>query len=525
MSSSTPTRRQLLRAAMFTAAGASMPVWVRAAAIERNPNFLNDAFSLGVASGDPTPDGAVIWTRLAPLPLAPGGGVDPVPMEVRWEVAEDYKFRKILASGKTLARPESAHAVHIELRGLAPNRPVFYRFHSGAATSPTGRFTTAPAFGSQLDRMRIAWAGCQHYEQGYFTAYQDMVEQQPDLIIHTGDYIYESSWGPQIRRHAVPEALTLEDYRATHALYKLDPDLQAAHAAAPWLYIWDDHEVDNDYAGDISEKPDVDPKDFYQRRVAAYQAYFENQPLRRRSRLTSTGEMRIWGLNSYGNIANIFLTDGRQYRTPAACPTEHDRGGNLVPENCTDLTDKNRTYLGKTQERWLGGVFGRGPARWNLLVQPTLFSPFNGAKVDDEPAVWTDGWSGYPESRQRLTNLFAQRKNANPIVLGGDTHCYWVGDVKQDYGNENQKPVGAEFVTTSTTSLRGGYDAISSLLPQNPHIKHFDNREHGYGLLDLYHDRAEVDLRVIDTPLNRAGSKAHSQAKFIVEAGKPGIVT
>jgi len=516
------SRRRILNLAMLAAAGGfAFPPVSRARSVAAG--FLNYPFTLGVASGDPTPEGAVIWTRLAPAPVEAAGGMPAAPVEVTFEVSIDEGFSQIVRSGTVLARPESAHCVHVELHGLAAGRIFFYRFHSGAATSPTGRLTTAPAFGAELDRLRIAWASCQHYEQGFFTPYRDLVAQNPDLVIHTGDYIYESSWGPQIRRHAVPEPYTLEDYRAVHALYKLDPDLQDAHAAAPWLFIWDDHEVDNDYAGDVSEEARVSREDFFQRRVAAYRAYFEHQPLRRRSMVTPGGAMRIWGQSSFGRMADVFLTDGRQFRSPAACPTPENRGGRVIPATCADLADPTRSYLGERQERWLSRSFGRGAARWNLVVQPTLLSPQFGDEVAGEPGVWSDGWSGYPAARDRLTRLFAERPGANPIVLGGDTHCYWVSDVKTDYADANAAPVGAEFVTTSITSLRGGYERIAGLLPQNPHIKHFDNREHGYGLLDLYRDRAEIDLRVVATPRTRAGSAAHSQAKFVVKAGTPGV--
>jgi alkaline phosphatase D len=516
------SRRKVLKWAMIAAAsGVASPL--ASAARAEQVSFPAEPFSLGVASGDPTPDGAVIWTRLAPSPLDPDGGMPQVPVEVSFEVAADDRFRQIVRAGKVMAQPDAAHSVHVELMGLDPGGQFFYRFQSGAATSPIGRFATAPAFTAELDRMRIAWASCQHYEQGFFTPYQDLVAQNPDLVIHTGDYIYESSWGPQVRRHAVAEPYTLPDYRQAHALYKLDPDLQAAHAAAPWSFIWDDHEVDNDYAGDISEQPHVSVEDFYARRVAAYKAFFEHQPLRRRSVVMPNGSMRIWTQGTYGNMANIFLTDGRQYRSPMACPTPEDRGGNTILASCSELKDESRTYLGPQQERWLRSNFGRGPAKWNLLVQPTLFSPFRGSTIGDDPAVWSDGWDGYPAARKRLTNLMSQQKDSNPIVLGGDTHCYWVSDVKADYDDENAKPVGAEFVTTSITSLRGGYDRIKRGLPLNPHIKHFDNREHGYGLLDLYQDRAEVDLRVVKTPRARTGAAARSQAKFMVEAGNPGV--
>ena len=520
------TRRFVLTSAASGAAaaltaGCTMPVTEAAA-----PVFRNDPFSLGVASGEPTSDGFVLWTRLAPNPLDPDGGMAPEAVDVAWELSEDEAFTTIVRSGVERALPDWGHSVHAEIYGLPAGREYFFRFHVAGVTSPVGRALTAPAYGSGVDAMKIAWCSCAHYEQGFFHAYRNMAEERPDLIVHTGDYVYESSWGPQVRRHVVPEPYTLADYRMVHALYRLDPDLQAAAAIAPWLVTWDDHEVDNDYAGDIGEQAFVSVEDFRARRLAAYQAYWENMPLRRRSMLErASGRMRIYWQTVFGDLAEVNMTDGRQFRTPMACPTETDRGGNIVPASCDELVDPNRTYLGNGQERWLAGGVASSGAIWNFIVQPTLFSPFNFSNGQTgEAMVWTDGWDGYPLARQRLIDALARKQNANPIILGGDTHCYWVTDVKQDYNDMNSATVATEFVTTAVTSHRGGYESTAAFLPNNPHIKHFDTREQGYGLIRLSRERAEVDLRVVGDVSRRDGYAPRNQKQYVIEAGQPGAV-
>ena len=489
------------------------------------PVFSNDPFSLGVASGDPTPDGFVLWTRLAPNPLEADGGMGDRVVDVAYELAEDESFSRIVRAGVERAVPGWGHAVHAEIHGLPAGRTYFYRFHAGGVVSPLGRAETAPVMGEAVDRFRVAWVSCSHYEQGFFHAYKDLVAQAPNVIVHTGDHIYESSWGDQIRRHVTQEPYTLSDYRRVHALYRMDPDLQAAAAIAPWLVTWDDHEVDNDYAGDIAEEGHVSVETFRARRLAAYQAYWENMPLRRKAMLErAQGEMRIWSASTFGNPAALYMTDGRQYRSPMACPTPEDRGGNIIPSSCEDLADPSRTYLGAQQERWLNSQFGRTDAQWNIVVQPTLFSEFNYENPEGGTVVWSDGWSGFPAARQRMVDMFANREGSNPILLGGDTHCNWVSDVKTDYTDPNSATVASEFVTTSITSGHGYQDVMAARVPAHPHIKHFDGRERGYGLLDLYQDRAEVSLRVVEDVTRRDGDAARNQAKFVIEAGNPGPV-
>ena len=286
--------------------------------------FRSYPFRLGVASGDPEPDGVVLWTRLAPDPLE-GGGMRPRPVRVRWEVAEDERLRRVVARGEETARPEEGHSVHVEVAGLRPGREYFYRFIAGGEESATARTRTAPAPGSNAP-VRFAYASCQHYEHGHYTAYRHMAKEDLDLVLHLGDYIYE--FGPKAyqapsgvaRTYAAAEPTTLNGYRDRYAQHKLDPDLQAAHHAFAFAVTWDDHEVKDNYAGLTCG--DADPAAFRARRAAAYQAYWEHMPLRRRSR-PGRDEMRIYRRLDYGRQLRFNLLDTRQYRAdqaPAGTP-------------------------------------------------------------------------------------------------------------------------------------------------------------------------------------------------------------
>lgn len=515
-----PSRRLILGSAAAGAA-AALTSACRAPSSDPQQSFRNDPFSLGVACGDPAPDGFVLWTRLAPNPLDRDGGMAPEPVDVAYEIALDEGFAEIVRTGVERALPGQGHAVHAEIHGLPAGRPYFYRFHARGVTSPVGRAMTAPAYGSGVDAMKIAWLSCAHYEQGFFHAYRDLADERPDLVIHTGDYIYESSWGPQVRRHVVPEPYTLDDYRRVHALYRMDKDLQAAASVAPWLVTWDDHEVDNDYAGDVSEQPSVSMEAFRARRLAAYQAYWENMPLRRRSMLErASGRMRIWGQSVFGDLAEVNMTDGRQFKTPMACPSETDRGGQLIARDCPERLDPARTYLGEGQERWLYRAVGGSGARWSFIVQPTLFSPFHGHdRETGEATSWSDGWDGYPAARRRLIDALASKPDINPVLLGGDTHCYWVTEVMADYDDPQSANVAAEFVTTAVTSHHTNHDLFALQAANFDHIKHFDARERGYGLINLTRERAEISLRTVGEVKRRDGYVRADQKRFVVEAG------
>jgi len=486
------------------------------------PRFARDPFSLGVASGAPEPDGFVLWTRLAPEPDQAHGGMPPGPVTVRWEVAEDEGFARIVRSGRTVAHPDLAHSVHVEVQGLKPERWYHYRFLTGdganQAVSPTGRTRTAPPPDALPVRLRFAFASCQQFEQGYFGAYRHMAEEDLDLVLFLGDYIYESSWGrDHVRAHIGGEPKSLAEYRIRHAQYRGDPDLQRMHAAAPWLLAWDDHEVDNDYADDRSE--DLDAA-FLARRAAAYRAYFEHMPLRQAARPEGPA-MRLYGRHRFGRLAEFLILDDRQHRAHQACPKPRRGGSNVVDvERCPDLRDPSRSMLGAAQEKWLDRCFAESRGRWNLIGQQTLFSRADGRPGPGETA-WTDGWDGYPVARQRLLDAIQARRLANPVLLGGDVHSNWVCDVKADFADPGSPVVATEFCGTSITSQGRPQAQLDRARDENPHVRLAESGHRGYGVVELTPERCTTTLRTVDT-VKLPGQRIATRARFVVESGRPG---
>jgi alkaline phosphatase D len=481
--------------------------------------FTSDPFALGVASGDPSADGVVLWTRLCPDPLDPDGLGDQA-FEVGYTVAADPAFRTVVRAGRRMARPERAHSVHVDLYGLEPDRDYWYRFDVGGATSRVGRAVTLPAPGAPKARLKLAWASCQHYEAGLFTAYRDMIAGDPRLILHVGDYLYEgTSSGPQYRRHPNANPRTLAQYRSHHAVYKTDPDLQAAHRHTSWAFVWDDHEVANDYAGLSPENP-AEAADFPARRAAAYQAYLEHLPISRRALLGPDG-VRLYQRLAFGDLVDLLILDTRQYRAPRACVEPSAWRSHNV--NCAELTAAGRTVLGEAQERWLGQMLTRDPAKWTGLVQTTMFARLfqHDAKGDD--VSYQDTWDGYPAARQLVTDRLVQTRAHNPVFLGGDVHCFFANDVRADFSKPDSPVVATEFVGTSITSPSYGYAAYKKIVdsPENNHIHFYDDRKRGYGRAEITPQGWSVDLRAIESVWSKA-PVANSLARFHVEPGRPG---
>ena len=518
-------RRGLLRGALgLSALGAVQPARAQQAA-GPGLGFRRYPFTLGVASGEPAPDGVVIWTRLAPEPLAPLGGMPAVPMEVTWEVAEDARFARIAARGVALARPELGFAVHVEVTGLAPARPYWYRFRAGREQSQTGRTRTAPAPGAAPQRLRLVNAGCQHYEHGFFTAWRHVAEEEEiDLVFHYGDYIYEyrgvqpgqPSWGPAVRTHEGDEIHTLEDYRRRYAQYRLDPDLAAAHQAHPFVVSFDDHEVDNNWAGMVSEEDGsarfpvaVPPEVFALRMQAAFQAWYEHMPLRRAA-LPQGPRILAHRRLGWGGLADLHVLDTRQYRDDQPC-------GDGVVRPCEAALNPAAQVLGEAQERWLLEGLGASRATWQVLAQQVMLM----RRDFGNGAVAMDKWDGYPAARERLLQGMADRRIANAVVLTGDVHNAWAGDVR--LAGEGAV-VATEFVATSITSGGDGSEQNANTpetLRRNPHIRFFNNRR-GYCLHDITPERMEVVFRALPQ-VTRAGAAREDRGRFVVEAGKPGI--
>ena len=508
------SRREFLKAASAFGVLAAVP---GCAAVGLR-GFASDPFTLGVASGYPSPHGVVLWTRLAPVPLAPGGGLPPEVVTVDWEVAEDDRMRRIVQRGTDYASPEWAHSVHPEVSGLAPDRWYWYRFHAAGATSPIGRTRTAPAAGSAPAQLRFAVASCQHFEQGYYGAYRQMLDDDLDLIVHVGDYIYESSWGNDpVRSHRMPEPFTLDDYRARHALYKTDRDLQAAHASAPWLLTWDDHEVCNDYANTRSEDLDP-PEQFLLRRAAAYKAYYEHMPLPRRA-VAMGPYARLYARSAFGNLATFHLLDDRQYRDPQPCTPPGRGGSSVVGPDCRERLDRSLTLLGREQEEWLRAGLSSSGARWNLVAQQTRVAPLDLGSGDTE-RHWTDGWDGYPAARERLLDALGESRARNPVLFGGDVHSFWVTDLHAGPGGSSPRVVAPEFVGTSITSHAPKQAEFDRAIARNPHVRFASGAYRGYLRVAITPDRAAVDLRAMET-VNRPDAGCSTLAAFVVEDGSP----
>ena len=483
------------------------------------PRFQKNPFSLGVASGCPQPDGIVLWTRLAPEPLD-GGGMPDATVEVAWEIAADEAFRSVLRKGVERATPQLAHSVHVEIKGLEPARWYWYRFHSGAATSAVGRFRTAPGAAAANGRLRFALATCQQYEQGYYAAYRHMAREDLDLVVHVGDYIYETSWGNnRVRSHGAPEAVTLSDYRNRYALYKGDADLQAAHAAFPWLVTWDDHEVSNDYANDRSQTLDP-PAEFLQRRAAAYQAYYEHMPLPASARPRGP-HAQLYMQTAFGQLARFYVLDDRQYRSHQVC-ARPGRGGSTVVKatECAERLAPELTLLGAEQERWLNNALEQSSAGWNIIAQQTLMAQHTRG-TDAEPGYWTDGWDGYPKARERLLGFIAQRKISNPLVLGGDVHTGIVADLKVNFDDPKSPVVATEFVGTSISSQGPGEKFTEASRQRNPHLKFSNGTQRGYTAFDMTPAQCTVKMRTLSRVTDPQATIS-DLASFVVVSGKTG---
>lgn len=511
------SRRHLLRGASLLGAAAFAKPLLAAPWITGTTKFIDYPFKLGVASGDPLPTGFVLWTRLAPSPMdSSATGPDPIP--VGYEIALDEQFKKPVQSGSTVAYPENAHAVHVDVQGLLPGRPYFYRFKAGGEISPVGRAMTTPALGSDVDSYKFAFASCQNYETGYFKAYRDMVAQDANLIVHLGDYIYEESYGAGTRRSPITAARSLDEYRRLHAYYKLDKDLQLGHAHTSWLFTWDDHEVANDYAADKDE--DFEPvESFLKRRAAAYKAYYEHLPLRIAAKPKGP-DARLYQRVPFGNLLEINMLDTRQYRDDHPCQLPDDGGWRLIPDSCEERSDPNRSILGYDQERWLTWGLRRSQAKWNVLAQGMLLSKHD-YQIGEGQQFGSEYWDGYTGSRDRLLQTLEERSVSNPVVIGGDVHATYVCDVKKDFDDPNSKTLASEFVCTSITSGNWNHDRNAATMVDNPHIKLYEGRYRGYSLCTLTNEQMTTDLRVVND-VQVPELEATTLKSYVVEDGRPG---
>ncbi|MFG2044163.1 alkaline phosphatase D family protein [Dactylosporangium sp. NPDC048998] len=529
------TRRQLLTGAAVTTGAIVLPLTAADPSVAeplRGDHHDHDGpFALGVASGDPLPDGVILWTRLlrasGPLPARPVG--------VEWQVALDERFRRVVRSGHATAWPQLGHSVHADVRGLLPGHEYHYRFRALGELSPVGRTKTAPPPWLDGGRLRFGIVNCQDFQNGYWPAYTGLAAEDLDVVLHLGDYIYEydphSAYAD--RNHTTPrtpgldQLQTLDDYRARHAQYKGDPALRAAHAAFPWVVTWDDHETENNYAGLIDEIDDTgaqhqSPEQFARQRAAAYQAYYEHMPIRANLRPGSP-DLRIFRRFDFGRLARVNVLDTRQYRTDQPGGFPGDFG---LPEAGTANT--GGTLTGADQERWLLDGLDRSPARWNVIAQQVMMSrtklpnPTGGV-----PPVLAnlDQWDGYAPQRTRLLQHLADARVANPVVLAGDIHSSWFSELKLDFDRPEQPSVAVEFTATSVSSdfpiaFDAPLKAVNPVL--NPHVKYFDGSRRGYLRCEVGKDAWRTDARTVDTIATRTAPVSTS-ASYVVEAGTSSI--
>ena len=526
------SRRDLIRLLALGSTAYALPRWAWA-----QVKLTSNPFTLGVASGSPRHDSVVLWTRLLATSFLGSDAMPKIDVTVHWELAADAAFQRVLQRGQATASPLLGHAVHVELQQLPADAWFYYRFRQGDYFSAIGRTRTLPAPDTVVSSLRFAYASCQRWEAGYFSAYRHMLAEQLDVVLFLGDYIYEYKTKGRNAIRELPALLpnfadTVEDYRLRYAAYKSDADLQAMHAACPWIVTWDDHEVYNDYAATQGE--DLAPN-FMQRKAAAYQAFYEHMPLRASTlvagfdSLKTNGELRIYGNFDAGRLARFTVLDDRQYRNNQSCPKLNRGGGNVVRGGeCADLFDPKRTLLGAAQESWLDQSIRQNTAQWHIVAQQTLLGRrnYSPSRDPDKALLQTDNWDGYPAARDRMLSSVQAHKLVQPAsnlsFVGGDIHQNWVGHVKTDYLKPNSAAIATEFCGTSITSPGGNNDKLAERLESNPHFVFADADKRGYGVVELNAKQMTTRLRVVDD-VTKKDSAVATLVQFAVSTGKAQI--
>lgn len=506
-----PRRRTVVKAAAATAVLAGpLAAALPARAADEAPAFLH-----GVASGDPLPDGILLWTRVTPTAAAtPGSGIGP-DVEVEWVIARDKALTTVVAKGSVTATAASDHTVKADVRGLQPATDYWFRFSAGGTGSPVARTRTAPAVDAAVPGLRFGVVSCANWEAGYFSAYRHLAARSDlDAWLHLGDYIYEYGTGQYgtrdtvVRPHAPGhEILTLADYRTRHGRYKTDPDLQALHHKAPVVAIWDDHEFANDaWSGGAENHTEGAEGTWTARQAAARQAYFEWMPVRPAIAGTTYRRLR------FGKLADLSLLDLRSFRS------QQVKTGN------GDVDDPDRTLTGRAQLDWLKAGLQSSDTTWRLVGNSVMISPFAiGSLTADllKPlaellglpkeglALNTDQWDGYTDDRRELLAHLRAHAIRNTVFLTGDIHMAWANDVPVDAGTYPLSASAAtEFVVTSVTSdnlddlvkvPEGTVSAVAAPLIRaaNRHVHWVDTDRHGYGVLDITAARAQMDYYVL----------------------------
>ncbi len=512
-------RREFSQHLHRSAIALALSPWLTAVAAPTAPTrrWKSNPFALGVASGRPRADSVVLWTRLV------FGDEDRVmgteALRVQVEVFADAALKRRVQKMDVATHETRGHSVHVHVQQLQPSTDYWYRFTQGDAISTVGHTRTAPALNADVRELRIALSSCQHYEQGQYIAHAEIAQQQLDFVLFMGDYIYESSNSQYaLRKHNGEEPKPLQQYRDRYEQYKRDPMLQAAHAAHPWVRMWDDHEVVNDYAND-QDRQYTDPQQVLLRRAAAYQAYFEHQPLLLGPDKDNPASMRLYDQLSWGKLADVWTLDCRQYRSSQAC-RDPVRGGGRMVVQCDELSDPSRTMLGNEQERWITESLRHSKRQWKLVAQATQISSTS-VPAPVGRSYWNDAWDGYPEARKRLLQTVVDAKLNNVVTLGGDVHCNVAANLRLEPNNPQAPIVASEFVTTSITSRGLGDKAAALIRESNSDLLHYRSDERGYSLITVTPTQVRCDFRTTKFP---AGSEPglRTQASYVVKSGKSG---
>jgi alkaline phosphatase D len=442
-------------------------------------------FLLGVASGDPLHDRVLLWTRLVEDRFAPDGGLPPIDIQVEWVVARDPDLHNVVRRGAATARSVDAHTVRADVDGLEPSTTYYYAFRHEGVASPVGRTRTLPAPDARVDKIRFAIAACQNWQEGFYTAHAHLAEEDIDFVLFLGDYIYEEGIDSKaLRTHESNPPRTLHEYRCRHAQYKTDPNLQAAHAAHPWIAIWDDHEVAGNYAAQF-DPAGLSPAAFLDRRAAAYKAYWEHIPVR--ADAPSGPNMQLYRQFEIGDLAHLSMLDGRQYRSKPPCDGKIRRG-------CEGRDAPGLSMLGDAQEKWLLDALSAARKKWKLIGNNVMMAPMEFASITNN-----DQWDGFLGERQRLLDAFATASDV--VVLTGDLHTTLMCELFENPNDPSSNKVGVEIVTTSISSsnVAGRIDLINHATHGLPHVKYVNEKERGYIVCELTPERLSIALRGVST--------------------------
>jgi alkaline phosphatase D len=514
------SRRQFVQGSALALAGCSA---LKSSGSGQDKNDSKDyPFRLGVASGDPTSDAVVLWTRLAPELLSDASLTSAV--SVSWIIARDPDLQRVADVGEVIALPANAHCVHVDVGGLDPDTFYYYQFGSTRFKSPIGRTRTLPSPGIQLSEFAIGLTSCQEYSQGYFSAFRDLIAKQPNIVIHNGDYIYEAPSGT-IRPYPVEkEAQTLSEYRSLYAQYRQDADLRDAHAQFPWFVIWDDHEVVNDWGPDhylpSSRNELLSLREHRLRKRAATKAFLEHMPLRAAMADKDHEQPIFYSKSVIGDLLEISHLDVRSYRDSPVC----NEVNGMRFSDCSDAHSADRSMLGDVQEQWLYDSFGASGCRWNCISQTSIMAALDRA-AGPSVSYETDSWDNYPANRARILDHIHRNKIRNAVSLGGNIHAFYAGVVSDESKVAQCDPILMELITTSITATGGDIERfrdIQGRRDENPCISFFENRYHGYTFLQFTKERLTASFRMVDDIETRNGSFS-TLATMLIEDGRPGV--